>query len=532
MPHWPRWYSPSALAVAIFGCIQQAPEASGSDHPACRKSPELHNLLFPALGPPAGGSEKLIAFGGKGYAWVKKKKKKHQYENTLAEEDEGEDEDEEDEVEDAEDEWDGAGNVALKGRRLKKKWRKKVNLFGDTWAFDLETRLWEEVQLPWDFISVYGSSPAPRWKPSSSAIENHTGLALFGGCRTTAVSGVMNDLWVFRPLSCCPTRGKWSRMLTGNTPRARRGHVFMWFKSRLIVYGGKGVEEEAGGGFRGQCLTDLWILDNYTWSGEAAIGTWRRGPDFPGSCRWGATGTKMEGPDGRVYMTFFGGRNLNSNFGEHVTSSGAYTYYNELWLYDPEAETWALQSPEGPVPHPRDHHSAAMVNGDLFVFGGRVSEKRSAGAILGDLWSYSLRTGRWTQHHTPGGTAPSARYMPSAASVHWQGRPALAIFAGETLPGSTKKTTLNDVWVYRPDMSTWTLLFETDCSRPDLSELGPAKPLASRLAVAATAVGCLLASVLVVGLGWKVFASRYRPASARCRPSAEPDCMSAYEHLG
>jgi len=178
-----------------------------------------------------------------------------------------------------------------------------------------------------------------------------------------------------------------------------------------------------------------------------------------------------------------------------------------------------------------------MVDGDLFVYGGRASEKKTADAVLGDLWSYSLSRGGWRQHHSITGAAPIARYMPGVSEVNWRGQPALAVFAGETLPGSTKKTTMNDVWVYQPGKLTWTMLFESDCSRMQLPATapyapGPASLPTERIVLATTILGCLVASALVVGLGWKVFSSRCRPAAARGGHQAEVDEVTAYVHLG
>jgi len=493
----------------------------------------LHELKFPAtsLSP---GMHQLVAFGGKGYGWAKKKKKKHKHRDDVmfAEQDDMEDEDDDHDAEEEEDdESHNSGDVEPHGRRLKrKKWRKEVQMLGDTWAFDPESRLWEEVQLPW---GAAGNSPVARWKPSSTVIQNHTGIALFGGCKSTNVAGVMNDFWVFRPGAASPAEGAWKSVQSTNTPQARRGHVAASLGRRFVVYGGKGYNPETG---FAHCLTDTWILENPNWDGEAAANVWRRGADFPSGCRWGGTGTPLKGPDGSEYLAVFGGRNLNPNFTEHTVASGAYIYYNELWLYDPIADIWNLQRPEGPLPHPRDHHGASMVHGDLYVFGGRISEKRKADAVRNDLWSYSLWTGRWVEHHSIAGAVPSARYMPGVSSVHYNGKDAVAVFAGENLPGSTKRTTLNDVWVYEPDVSTWTLLSESDCSRVKLSDLATPSPgvpaPTSGVASFVTYLACLGIAALVLGLSWKVVMTRCRPAAARVSLSTEAESTSNYECMG
>ncbi|CAE7825982.1 unnamed protein product, partial [Symbiodinium necroappetens] len=68
------------------------------------------------------------------------------------------------------------------------------------------------------------------------------------------------------------------------------------------------------------------------------------------------------------------------------------------------------------------------------------------------------------------GTAPSARFMPGVSDILYQGKQHLAVFAGETLPGSTKRTTLNDLWVFEPSSAVWTELFAPTCGEPPVPE--------------------------------------------------------------
>lgn len=313
-------------------------------------------------------------------------------------------------------------------------------------------------------------------------------MILFGGCKTTAASGVMNDLWVFTTEANHPRKGLWTQVFTVNAPEPRRGHVTTSNRTHLVIVGGKGWNKQVGS----HVLHDLWSiplaalglssdeegpakqlgsLDTVLAGKQPGAGAgprWTQGAGFPGAPRWGATGTLLKGANGVEVLGFFGGRHLNENAGFHSTAASAYTYYNELWLYNFAADSWSLAEPAGGVaPHPRDHHGAAGVNGDLYVFGGRVMESRSADAVRNDLWSFSLATGAWTLHTPVGSAAPSQRYMPGVSSTKWRGESVLAIFGGESLPGSTKKTSMNDVWVFAKDAAigkpTWIELYRAEC---------------------------------------------------------------------
>merc|ERR1712232_309040 len=59
---------------------------------------------------------------------------------------------------------------------------------------------------------------------------------------------------------------------------------------------------------------------------------------------------------------------------------------------------------------------------------------------------------------------PQKRYMPAVADITWRGMEGMAIFGGESLPGSTKKSTLNDFWVFVPVKGGgWQRLFDNNC---------------------------------------------------------------------
>jgi N-acetylneuraminic acid mutarotase len=104
-------------------------------------------------------------------------------------------------------------------------------------------------------------------------------------------------------------------------------------------------------------------------------------------------------------------------------------YMSDLFIYiyvcvcvpSYPAQTWTLLTPSG-APAPRTHHSAVVV-GDryLVVFGGDVS---GAGEATEELWVYDRETNVWQQHIDSG---PAARQQHAAAVLDDQ----LYVYGGQ-----------------------------------------------------------------------------------------------------
>ncbi|CAJ1438190.1 unnamed protein product [Effrenium voratum] len=427
--------------------------AWAEDAPPCRKSP-----LLVALTKPGADAQELVAYGGKGWEW------------------------------------------ARKGKGGKGKLKKRVEMFSDVWRYEVDQGEWFRFET---------SGPLGRWKEAATPVQNSSKLVLMGGCTETSVQFSRNDLWVFNPAD-----GTWVEVETRNKPVPRRGHVIVANQSHLIMFGGKSTKHYAKRSYaelpedenpqQGEkCLVDLWAISKE----EVLAGSeprWTQGPPFPAPCRWGSTGVVISGKGGakKRYLAFFGGRHLGEGSVEH-TDQSAYIYYNDLWLYDFIQEKWSLAPTEGPRPPARDHHGSATLQGKLFIYGGRRSEKREEHSVLADVWSYDLDTSRWT-FYEPQNAAPMARFMPGVSDWKYKGVPHLAIFAGESLPGSTKRTTMNDLWVFNPHSGIWTELFTSNC---DLPEETPAVMYTTEALCLVAGFGFV--SLLVLGL------KKLRPSVAR-----------------
>eukprot|EP00929_Paragymnodinium_shiwhaense_P028644 TRINITY_DN16569_c0_g2_i3.p1 TRINITY_DN16569_c0_g2~~TRINITY_DN16569_c0_g2_i3.p1 ORF type:complete len:604 (-),score=146.65 TRINITY_DN16569_c0_g2_i3:112-1923(-) len=352
---------------------------------------------------------------------------------------------------------------------------KDLAFLQDTWVFDLVRGGWSVQDEP--------TIPPGRWKHETTTINANGAMVLFGGCDSTNASGVLADMWMLDAESGWKivaeppklTFAEWNR--TGAKaawPRPRRGHIVVANDTHLVVFAGKTyVPCPTPGCNPDVVLNDLWALPLEALKPNSSVPLrWTQGASLPAPARWGSTGVVLTRADGSKIMAVFGGRNKNPWAAWHSTAADAYVYHNELWFYDFAKDKWELQQPEGPVPHKRDHHGAARVGGELIVYAGRIHEAKDASAVIGDVWAYSLETGRWRELGLEGDSQmdqaaffrPEPRYMPAVAEVIWRGEEGIAVFGGETLPGSTKRTTLNDLWIYVPRRGAgWQKIDKSNC---------------------------------------------------------------------
>jgi hypothetical protein len=61
---------------------------------------------------------------------------------------------------------------------------------------------------------------------------------------------------------------------------------------------------------------------------------------------------------------------------------------NELWIMDLRTYTWqyiSQNSSSSVIPCPREQHSASVVDGNVYIFGGKTTT-----AVLGDFWRLTI----------------------------------------------------------------------------------------------------------------------------------------------
>ena len=129
-------------------------------------------------------------------------------------------------------------------------------------------------------------------------------------------------------------------------------------------------------------------------------------------------------------------------------------------------------SPDAAGPRARVHHSATLVGGEVYVFGGSsVAGDGKGGEALGDLWAFDGAEGTWrlvTGAGDPGGVVGGAstktKTLP-VADTAWHGAPSprsghvagaaddrfLLIFGGDESPSrlADTRTHVFDTWAQR-----------------------------------------------------------------------------------
>ena len=132
----------------------------------------------------------------------------------------------------------------------------------------------------------------------------------------------------------------------------------------------------------------------------------------------------------------------------------------DTWIYDAAADAWADAEPSGSRPCPRYGQSMVYDSGRalVFMFGGTGE----TGELLNDLWEYDPTANTWTELK-PAGSRPSGREGQSMVWDSHAGR--VLLFGGWVESDSAVSSFENDLWEYDPIANTWTELEPTD-SRP------------------------------------------------------------------
>jgi len=205
---------------------------------------------------------------------------------------------------------------------------------------------------------------------------------------------------------------------SGELPAAREDHTWTATSDYATAYlfGGRTAD--------GAALSDLWAydLEDNSWTLVTDEGPPAR---FGHNAAWVAD----------VGLVIFAGQ------------AGA-TFYNDLWAFDPAANTWEELPAGGAVPVPRYGSCAAIgPDGRLWISHGFTQE----GQRFADTRAYDFSTSSWTDE-TPAGEAPVERCL---HACWWTEDGVLALYAGQT----TGTNSLGDLWWLlvgeRPGTNSW-----------------------------------------------------------------------------
>ena len=282
---------------------------------------------------------------------------------------------------------------------------------GDTWAYDLNTDTWTNMNPV--------VAPSPRYAHAMAYDSQSDRVIMFGGYNQTTP---FVDSWAYDF-----NTNTWASMNPVANPSARGGHAMAYDaqSGRTVLFGGLGA---AGP------LNDTWAYDFTTnmWTDQNPVAKPTAG-----------YGYAMAYDSQSDRMVLFGGRNFAALLGD-------------TWAYDLNTNTWTNMNPVGP-PSPR--YWPAMAYDAQFdravLFGG------SGGAgLLDDTWAYDFETNAWTNMDrllplsAPQGLTASAGDI--QVRLNWQapasngGSPITSykIYRGTTSGGETLVTTIGNVLTY------------------------------------------------------------------------------------
>ncbi|KAL2801311.1 hypothetical protein BJX66DRAFT_6792 [Aspergillus keveii] len=280
-------------------------------------------------------------------------------------------------------------------------------------------------------IATVSEGPGPRVGHASLLVGN--AFIVFGGDTKVDETDTLDDtLYLLNTSS-----RQWSRSIPpGPRPTGRYGHTLNILGSRLYVFGGQ-VE---GYFFNDLIAFDLNQLQNPNNKWELLIKNSHEGGPQPGQIPPARTNHTIVSFNDKLYL--FGGTN-------------GLQWFNDVWSYDPRANSWTELESVGIIPAPREGHAAALVNDVMYIFGGRTDE----GIDLGDLAAFRISTRRWFSFQNMG-PAPSPRSGHSMTAFGKQ----IIVLAGE--PSSAPRDAV--------ELSTAYLLDTTKIRYPNETQNGGA----------------------------------------------------------
>ncbi len=269
----------------------------------------------------------------------------------------------------------GGRRMLVHGGRFRAGDSGDYTVFGDTWAFDLDSDSWSKIT---------GSGPSDRSNHSGSVVGD--AWVMFGG--NSAASGAsftpLDDTWSFDL-----TTDSWSEINTSSAPPPRLYHSTASDGDRLYVYGG-GDENAFIGDFHG----DMWALDPNG-------GDWTELHDGSGNAPIPRIWANLEYDAGGNRLILFGGHD-----------DGILGNNNELWSFNLDTNKWknlaegdVYNSPQIDVcdfpadfttidedaPERRDAAATGVANGELILFGGKTDCGNA-----NDVWTWSFTSEEWT----------------------------------------------------------------------------------------------------------------------------------------
>lgn len=290
---------------------------------------------------------------------------------------------------------------------------------------DQSVGVWtERAPMPFPIQEIY---PSRFWRaqPGGNSLKpNLKGVLVNAGGLTNADGFAFNvtDLvTVYDPIS-----NEWG---WGPTLPEPRHHIALVFHNGFL-YAINGYRRDARGGW--QMQASLWRIDDLSAEGWTSLTP----PPAPQAESVAAS------IGGRIHLV--GGRSpagsQNLHWGDHIDT-------DLHWAYDAGAGRWESRAP---LPTPRNSAAGAVVDGLLFVIGGRTVSDGNTPVCevyepVSDRWQAAAPIPAPTRETAPHGQS-------GLAAAVWNGK--IYVFGGEWSAPTTSGV-YADAWEYNPRTDKW-----------------------------------------------------------------------------
>ena len=215
------------------------------------------------------------------------------------------------------------------------------------------------------------------------------------------------------------------------------------YRNKLYVFGG-GTQVEPGG--------PNWVPTNKAWEYDPVADSWKALAPMPtarGAANAAAVGDK-------IYV--IGGASVHP--GQKLVGLSATVPHRALGTneeYDPATNTWRARSP---MPTARNHAAIGVVNGKIYVLGGRIGAVFVVASNTDVVEEYDPATDSW-------GLAKAPMPLPRSGTAYGTYQGKIYVAGGEFLDNEYVGT-YRDLDAYDPATNQWTALPPMPISRHGL----------------------------------------------------------------
>jgi N-acetylneuraminic acid mutarotase len=220
------------------------------------------------------------------------------------------------------------------------------------------------------------------------------------------------------------TQDDWRKLskVQGTIPKNRHLFTAITYENYIYIFGGN------------KETSDLLRFDMKLEKWEPLLST---GKSSPG-CRGGHTAVLYHD-----FMYIFGGYHQYQDL-----------YYNDMWCLCLQSLKWCKMKQIGDIPDSRDGHTAVVIHGKQYVFGGYTKWK----GYVNSLFVYDFSNNTWRKIIRKISPLPRARHT----AIVYEG--CVIVFGGYN---GRSDTYYNDLWSFDPRSEMWTQ-FEVPDSVPKM----------------------------------------------------------------